>query len=576
MSIINVCINSESYLIPATQIPQLVYYSHSLLIVLCIAATIFIYKRNSVLNLSIVSLLVSIISWLSLSLLNWVSNLPQLTLLTWTLILLSEIAIYLLSTNLILFYNNIRMWSSRITLTVVLILTPLIFLLPTKYTIIGFNLNNCSAIEGPMAIYYTYAIEFMCILFSLYTTATNQFGTKPKIGSKLIPFGTILFLIIFTAGNIYGSLTGDWAMGDVGLIGIPMLIIFIIYSIFKYRIPSTNVNDKKILLIINWILIGSLITVGELGLLYFIIPLTLLVVISLSILVFTIDSRESNHLAQISSLASSLKDLNDSLESKVAEQTATIKKSYEIEQNAHRELVKLSDAKDNFISLSQHNLRIPITSIENNIEALLARSEELDNNTRASLINAKESISNLNEIANEFKNISKIRRGSQFLLPTKETILPILISITSELKYEIERMNISISYPTGSVSWPVLNIDRNKIKDALMVIVENAVKYNIYNGYIKILSRVDENHFVLTIENSGLGLSNEDAINLNKSNFYRSERVKEVNSTGMGIGLYLAKSVIEAHHGKLTISSDGENLGAMVEILLPIDFLKSR
>jgi signal transduction histidine kinase len=442
--------------------------------------------------------------------------------------------------------------------------------------LIGFNLNDCSSIEGPIATYYVYLIEALFIVYSVLTVMKYAMFSRLSASSTklLIPYGVLIFLFIFTIGNIYGSTTKNWVYGDIGLIGVPLLISVILYSTIKYRFIDKSLDGKKIIIIIVWILLASLITISNLDLLHLVILITLLVIISLSNVVFTITSRESLHLSQISSLASSLKDLNDNLEAKVNAQTAEIKKSYELEQNAHRELVKLSDAKDNFISIAQHNLRIPITNINNKIEDLIKNSGNLDMATKTVLVHAKDSLDNLNEIADEFRNISKMKRGSQILQPTKESILPVISNVMNELYFEIDRMNISITYPTLPESWPLVNIDRNKIKDAFIVVMENAIKYNQQDGYIQISNRIEGDKLIICIKNSGLGLSDQEKENLDKHNFYRSERVKNMNPVGMGIGLYLAKSIIEAHHGNLSISSNGENLGAIVVITIPIDFLK--
>jgi len=576
MNNFSLCLYNEPYLLPISMVPSLVYYSHSLLIFLCIITIIIIHRNNSDQNLLYTLLLSSIALRLLFSLLNWISNIPEVTMLSWSLTILSEVMIYLCSIGLMTSYIQPRFITYKHITIILLIILPIIILLPSEFTLVGFNMSDCSSIEGPIATYYVYFIEILFIIYSVYILIKDTvFRHVNKLSNRtLIPHGIPLFLVIFTTGNVYGSITKNWVYGDIGLISIPLLIYVFLYSIIKHRALETNFDDKKILLVISWVLLASLITIDDVDLLHLVILITLLVIILLSMVIFTITSRESLHLSKISSLASSLKDLNDNLEAKVTAQTAEIKKSYEIEQNAHRELVKLSDAKDSFISIAQHNLRIPITNINNKIENLIKDSNNLDGATKAILTNTKESLDNLNEIADEFRNISKIKRGSQILQPTKETILPIISNIINELSFEIDRLNISITYPILPESWPIVHIDKNKIKDALIVVIENAIKYNVNNGYIKISNRVEGNKFIILIKNSGLGLSKQEKENQNRHNFYRSERVKNVNPVGMGIGLYLAKSIIEAHHGNLSISSDGENLGATVEITIPIDFLK--
>jgi signal transduction histidine kinase len=269
-------------------------------------------------------------------------------------------------------------------------------------------------------------------------------------------------------------------------------------------------------------------------------------------------------LREKSVLAASLSELNSKLEEKVASQTGEIKRSY-------WDLKKLSEAKDVFVSIAQHNLRIPITNIGNKIDIVLSSTTDIK--SRNQLLESKDSLLYLASIADEFKSISRIKPGSQILNLGTTSILSTLENILSELNSSIVELKLTVTYPKDIAMWPEVNIDLSKFKDALVVIIENAVKYNMLGGYIRIYNDITENCFKVTIENSGLGITSEEMSNICNQTFYRSDRVKNINPIGMGIGMSLAKSVIEAHHGSLVIESGGENMGAKVILSIPIDFL---
>ena len=125
-------------------------------------------------------------------------------------------------------------------------------------------------------------------------------------------------------------------------------------------------------------------------------------------------------------------------------------------------------------------------------------------------------------------------------------------------------------------SWPDLEIDASKMREVLLIILENAVKYNVDGGTIEIKNRLvdgadksagSSHHiFEMTIENTGIGLISEDRDKLFTRHFFRSKRAQTANPIGMGIGLSVARAVVRAHHGTLEIESDGEGMGAGVRV----------
>jgi signal transduction histidine kinase len=119
------------------------------------------------------------------------------------------------------------------------------------------------------------------------------------------------------------------------------------------------------------------------------------------------------------------------------------------------------------------------------------------------------------------------------------------------------------------MDWPELNIDTGKIREVLLIVIENAVKYNHKGGRITIQAGMTDAKFEMTVENTGAGLVAEDREKLFNHLFYRSEQAKKANPVGMGIGLSVARAIVRAHHGELTIESDGEGRGARVRIGIP-------
>jgi two-component system phosphate regulon sensor histidine kinase PhoR len=108
------------------------------------------------------------------------------------------------------------------------------------------------------------------------------------------------------------------------------------------------------------------------------------------------------------------------------------------------------------------------------------------------------------------------------------------------------------------------------MREILFIVMENAVRYNHNGGSIKIAPRAQDGSFELSIENTGIGITQEEAGKIGSSLFYRGESARQNHPIGMGIGLSVVKAVIKAHHGTFSIESKGKNEGARLMIKLPL------
>ncbi len=271
--------------------------------------------------------------------------------------------------------------------------------------------------------------------------------------------------------------------------------------------------------------------------------------------------------------------VNSTLSEKVAEQTAEVRKAYGLEKHARRELEKLNETKDQFIMITQHHLRTPVTSIRWQLEAMLGGTYGTFNPKQIqALTDTNTAVERLTRIVDDFLNITALKVGSQILNIETGNLLPLVEDVLHELKIDIEKMHLKVVYPHDGASWPDLEIDAGKMREVLLIILENAVKYNVDGGTIEIKTRVVDGTsgrtFEMMVENTGIGLIAEDREKLFTRHFYRSKRAQSANPIGMGIGLSVARAVVRAHHGTLEIESDGEEMGARVKVGMPrVSFL---
>lgn len=267
-----------------------------------------------------------------------------------------------------------------------------------------------------------------------------------------------------------------------------------------------------------------------------------------------------------------LANLNLHLEQKVAEQTIEIRKSYELEKKARRELEKLNETKDQFIMITQHHLRTPVTSIRWGLEAMLKGTYGVPQpELRRAIEDTNTAANRLMRIVDDFLSITALKVGSQILNLAPASMKPLLTDVLAELRYDIESKRLAIRYPTTPQEWPELHMDASKMREVILIGLENAVRYNIPDGSISIATRLDGPMFEMTIENTGMGILPEDRKRLFTSLFYRSDSARAAHPIGMGVGLSVSRAIVRAHHGELLIGSEGKDCGARLTIRLPLE-----
>lgn len=267
-----------------------------------------------------------------------------------------------------------------------------------------------------------------------------------------------------------------------------------------------------------------------------------------------------------------LRDLNDNLALKVAEQTVEIRKAFEQEKKARRELEKLNETKNQFIMITQHHLRAPVTNIRYEFDRLVTEDGlKLDTRAKKSVGYINNSLTRLVKIVDDFLAISTLKVGSKILNLSKTSLLPVVEGVLRELDIDIHGKKLRISYSGDADKWPDLNIDISKMHEAMLIVIENAIRYNIESGEITITTATDHNHFVMKISDTGVGINKADQEKIMGHLFYRSSEAKELNPVGMGIGLSVAKAVIVAHHGELTIESEGSGKGTTITFKIPLN-----
>lgn len=236
---------------------------------------------------------------------------------------------------------------------------------------------------------------------------------------------------------------------------------------------------------------------------------------------------------------------------------------------ANKELKQLDAAKSEFISIASHQLRTPLTVIKGYISMMLEGSfGELTDGGRDSLDKVYESNERLIQLVENLLNISRIESGRLQFQYEVVQFEEIIDSVIEELAGNIKKKGLHLNYKKPTKPLPKMKIDDEKIRQVIMNLVDNAIKYT-KKGSITINLKKTGSNLQFCVSDSGIGISKEYLPNLFKK-FSRGEGTSVIHTEGTGLGLYVAREMIEAHKGKIWAESKGEGMGSRFCFEIPV------
>ncbi|MFA7252687.1 MAG: HAMP domain-containing sensor histidine kinase [Candidatus Paceibacterota bacterium] len=220
-----------------------------------------------------------------------------------------------------------------------------------------------------------------------------------------------------------------------------------------------------------------------------------------------------------------------------------------------------------FVSLAAHQMRGPVGSIKGYLSMIFDGDfGEIPPVLLEPLETIFRSTDSLSKTINDFLDTSKMEQGQmRYYLKDfdlvdllKQTIAEVQTTVKKELKLEVH-------LPRNPI---VVHGDKTKLKHVFMNLIDNANKYT-ESGFVKVtLERHGQHKVLFSVEDSGIGFSKEVLATLFQK-FSRAPEANKVNSTGTGLGLYVARKMIEAHHGQIWAESEGEGKGSKFCVDLP-------
>lgn len=235
-----------------------------------------------------------------------------------------------------------------------------------------------------------------------------------------------------------------------------------------------------------------------------------------------------------------------------------------------KKLKAVDQSREEFVSNVSHELKTPITSIRVLADSLMGMEEVPDELYREFLSDISEEIERESKIIDDLLSLvrmDKISGGS--LNIAQVNINGLLELILKRLRPIAGKRNVELTFE--SIREVTADVDEMKLSLALSNLVENAIKYNIEGGWVRVILDADHKFFYVKVADSGIGIPEEFQAHVFER-FYRVDKARSREKGGTGLGLSITKKIILMHQGALKLhSKEGE--GTIFTVRIPLTYI---
>ncbi len=233
------------------------------------------------------------------------------------------------------------------------------------------------------------------------------------------------------------------------------------------------------------------------------------------------------------------------------------------------ELLKSNEAyRKEFLQNLAHEFKTPIFAIQGYVDTLLEGALDNPAVNKRFLENAAKNVDRMVTLVSDLDEISKLESGEQPLQKKAFVIQDIIKEVYESLSIKTGKKNIKCSIKKGCETPVVVYADKEKIRQVIINLVSNSIKYgNIDGNIVASIYKTDSAHVLVEISDDGIGIAEEHLPRIFER-FYRTDRGRSRDVGGSGIGLAIAKHIIEAHGETIHVRSKldvGTTVGFTVE-----------
>lgn len=234
---------------------------------------------------------------------------------------------------------------------------------------------------------------------------------------------------------------------------------------------------------------------------------------------------------------------------------------------------QIDQAKTEFVSLASHQLRTPLSTINWYAEMLLAGDAGKITEEQKKFVNQIYGGSQrMVELVNALLNVSRIELGTFVIEPEPIDFSKLVDSIIEELRPDIEKKEIIMTKEYEKL--PFINVDPKLIRIVIQNLITNAIKYTPDKGKVKVSLKKEGPDILIEVKDNGYGIPRSQQ-KMIFTKLFRADNVKEKDTEGTGLGLYIVKSIVDQSGGKIWFDSI-ENKGTIFFVKIPLSGMKKK
>lgn len=399
-------------------------------------------------------------------------------------------------------------------------------------------------------------VGFFIIVYGIVLIKLIQLSRTTDIKSRkrnrIILAG---FSLYGALGILFGQILPSFGYEQFTDLDVPSTIIFVgftSYAIVQYRWMSTKVVAAEILtaLVCGMALLDVFLVKTFEQMIYK--SASFVIVALLSTFMVRSVINEVNRKEELQRLSDKLAATND-------------------------KLLELDMAKTDFLSMASHQLRTPLTAAKGYLSLFLEGDYGMISSTQKDTLNKLYANNDrMAQLIEDLLNVTRIESGKLEFNFSKYHIEDICREVVDSLMLKAKGLDLYLNYEKPKEPLPELMIDGLKVREVISNIVDNAVKYTPSGGVtVKVEVRPKDkgeisDYVRVTIADTGIGVPATELPYL-FAKFSRGKDLARLNTGGTGLGLYVAKNMIENNGGKIWVESAGENKGSQFIVELPVE-----
>lgn len=229
------------------------------------------------------------------------------------------------------------------------------------------------------------------------------------------------------------------------------------------------------------------------------------------------------------------------------------------------EMRSLQTMRREFVGNISHELRTPLTAIKAIVETLEDGAIDDKEVARDFLSKINNEVDGMTQMAAELIELSRIETGKIELKLEPVNLNVLIEDVADRLTPQAERQQVSLSIELFA-NLPAVEADSERIRQVIVNLVHNAIKFNHPGGKVKIFTNSNREWVTVSVSDTGIGISREDLLHIFER-FFKADKSR--STSGTGLGLAIAKHLVEAHGGKIRAESE-EGKGSTFSFSLPL------